>query len=262
MVALAMVVLDRVTPVSPAAPITISVGSIKSVPALPLGAARLIVTWSPIVNLPLALKSTRPALPTAELASMRAPGLTVKLFAAFSRISPPSPVLLAVLSRAFLPSTRFFPAATVIVLGVVPRPRAVSLPDIFCVAGGNDVNGSVADHDAAGAAQALRIDGSGELRGVILVDQVALAHGERRHRRSGRSDGRRPAAATRLRMRILPSGEIGNEPFIRLFTAPPLICPCAPISFSVNSRVGVDTLRLPTLTVPVGPTTNPCGSAK
>jgi hypothetical protein len=63
-------------------------------------------------------------------------------------------------------------------------------------------------------------------------------------------------------MRILPSGEIGNEPFIRLLTAAPLIWPCAPISLSVNSRVGVDTFRLPTLTVPVAPTTKPCGSAK
>ena len=43
------------------------------------------------------------------------------------------------------------------------------------IAGGDDVNRAVAHDDAAGAAQALGIDGGGKLRRVILVDQVALA---------------------------------------------------------------------------------------
>ncbi|MHC2281564.1 hypothetical protein ACVME8_008207 [Bradyrhizobium diazoefficiens] len=63
-------------------------------------------------------------------------------------------------------------------------------------------------------------------------------------------------------MRMLPSGETGNEPAIRLPTADWLIAPPAPIRLSVNSRVGVETLRLPTFTVPERPTTNPLGSAK
>ena len=65
------------------------------------------------------------------------------------------------------------------------------------------------------------------------------------------------AALMRPRILILPSGDIGNEPFIRLLTAALLICPPAPTMLSVNSFDGVETFRLPTLTVPVFPTTKP-----
>ena len=65
------------------------------------------------------------------------------------------------------------------------------------------------------------------------------------------------SALMRPKIRILPSGDIGNEPLIRFEKAPPLIAPFAPMMLSVNPFDGVEIFRLPTLTVPLLPTTKP-----
>ncbi|WPM83789.1 hypothetical protein ML401_38740 [Bradyrhizobium sp. 62B] len=59
---------------------------------------------------PFALKSTTPALPVFELALNLAPPATVRFCVAFRRISPASPVLLAMFSLAFLPTSILLPA--------------------------------------------------------------------------------------------------------------------------------------------------------
>ncbi|MHC2281563.1 hypothetical protein ACVME8_008206 [Bradyrhizobium diazoefficiens] len=130
-----MELFDSVTPESPwaASPTTTSVGSISSVPALPLSALRSTLMPLPMSMIPFALKSTRPALPVFALASNLAPPATVRFCAAFRRISPALPFALAMLRLAFLPISMFLPASTVMLLGVevllcaVRRPLTLAL---------------------------------------------------------------------------------------------------------------------------------------
>src|SRR5258708_8783522 len=172
-------------------------------------------------------------------------------------MSPASAFLLAVLTLAFLPTTIFLPATTEIVLGVVVRLRALRRPEM------------VALLTAPMWIEPLRTLMALALRNPFELTEAANLTAWSALTRSRWFMPAPPmttfwpvrrtpsSALMRPRIRMLPSGEIGNEPFIRLLTAPLLIAPFAPIMLSVNSFDGVETFRLPTLTVPLLPTTKP-----
>ena len=126
----AIVVFDSVTPVSPwlASPTTTSVGSISSVPALPFGAARLMLDAAADVDDAVGAEIDQAGIAGLRAGVELAPPLTVRFWAAFRRISPASPVLLAAVSLAFLPRSMLLPAWTVMLLGVVVLLRAVRRP--------------------------------------------------------------------------------------------------------------------------------------